>query len=276
MEIGDYKPTDAEVNRYFTEVEDYYTRITPKQYHPTKDEIAFIIRNIPVEITGDPTEELEVSNFKDLERIETNRIRGGMCLVLLDGLPLKAEKVLKRIKKYPKEYLLENWLWLEKFIDLKHKIHAAKTLDAKNIDRYSPSAKYISKVLGGRPIIAYPATIGGFALRYGRSRTGGLASTSIHPATMHLTEFLAFGTQAAIELPGKATVCTPCDTIEGPTVRLKNGNVVKITTSKQAIAIKNQVDQILFLGDILVPFGEFLSNNHVLLPAKYCEEWWAL
>lgn len=274
--IGSYKPTDVEINRYFTEVEDYYTRITPKQYHPTKEEIAFIIKNIPVEITGDPTEELEVSNFKDLERIETNRIRGGMCLVLLDGLPLKAEKVLKRIKKYPKEYDLGNWMWLEKFIELKHQIHAEKKMFFEETARYSPSAKYITKVLGGRPIISYPASKGGFALRYGRSRTGGLASTAMHPATMFITEFLAIGTQAAIELPGKATVCTPCDSIEGPTVKLKDGSVIKIHDSATAIKIKNDVKEILFLGDLLVPYGEFLSNNHVLLPAKYCPEWWAL
>lgn len=272
--IGAYQPTEVEINRYVTEVEDYFTRVTPKQYHPTPEEMRFIITNIPVEITGDPTEELEVSNYKDLERIETNKIRGGMCLVLLDGLPLKAEKVLKRVRSYPEEYNLKNWLWLDPFIELKHKIHAAVKIEGEEHARYTPSAKYIANVLGGRPIISYPATAGGFMLRYGRSRTGGLASTAVHPATMHLTEFMAIGTQLAIEAPGKATVCTPCDSIEGPVVLLNDGSVVDLETKEEVQQVKSKVRKILSLGDLLIPYGEFVSNGHVLLPAKYCEEWW--
>lgn len=270
--VGEYKPDENEINRYVTEVEDYYTRVTPKQYHPTREEIEMIIKNIPVEITGDPTEKLEVSNYKDLPRVETNRIRGGMCLVLLDGVPLKAEKLLARVKKYPPEYRLENWLWLEKFIVLKHKIHAEKKQETGA--KYVPNTKYLSKVIAGRPVISFPAKPGGFRLRYGRPRTGGLAAVAIHPATMYLTEFLAVGTQIATELPGKASVCSACDTIDPPTVLLKNGDVIDLHTREDAIKFRAQVQKVLALGDILVPFGEFVSNNHVLLPAAYVEEWW--
>ncbi len=270
-----YKPTKEEIMRYYTEVEDYYNRVSKKQYHPTKEEIEIIINNIPVEITGDPTEKIEVSNYKDLERVETNKIRGGMCLILLDGLPLKAEKVLKRIKKYGEEFGLSHWKWLEKFIDLKHRIHAAVKVDVSKDVKYIPSTKYLEKIVAGRPIIAHPAKKGAFRLRYGRSRTGGIASTSIHPATAHLIDFLALGTQLAMEAPGKATVVTVCDSIEGPIVLLKDGSVVELKTKQDVEKFKEDIDKILSLGDILIPFGEFISNNHVLLPAAFCEEWWS-
>lgn len=279
LEIGEYKPNEGEVNRYFVEVEDYYTRVTAKQYHPTKEEMTMIIRNTPVEITGDPTEELEVSNFKDLPRVETNKIRGGMCLILLDGIPLKAEKVLGRVKKYPDDYNLKNWLWLADFVKLKNSIHAAKKVELKdnpNAAKYTPKDTYLSKVLAGRPIFSHPSKRGGFRLRYGRSRTGGLAATSMHPAVMWLTEFIAVGTQLATEFPGKATVCAPCDTIEPPVVKLHNGNILELKTHEDVKKNKNAVISILSMGDILVPYGEFVSNNHMLMPSAYCEEWWLL
>ena len=274
--IAAYIPKGVELQRYSTEVEDYYSRVTAKQYHPTKEEIEFIIANVPVEINGDPTEKLEVSNFKDLERVETNQIRGGMCLVLLDGLPLKAEKMLKRIMKYPDEYGLKHWLWLKKFIAMKKKIHAAPSSKGKEDIKYIPNAKYIDKIIAGRPVFSYPAEPGGFRLRYGRSRTGGLASTSVHPLTMHLVPFLAVGTQIAMEFPGKATVCTPCDTMEGPVILLKNGDVIEIETKEQIKKLKPELKTILSLGDALIPYGEFVSNGHMLLPSSYVEEWWAL
>src|SRR5690606_9227719 len=96
----------------------------------------------------------------------------------------------------------------------------------------------------------------------------------IHPATMEIVEFLAVGTQMKIERPGKGNCVVPCDSIEGPLVKLQDGSVVKVTSVAQARKIKHQVDEILFLGDMLVAFGEFLRNNHVLLPAGWCEEWW--
>ncbi len=273
--VGPYKPSDTEIKRYVTEVEDYYSRVTAKQYHPTKEEIELIIKNVEIEMTGDPTEKLEVSNYKDLERVETNKIRGGMCLVLLDGLPLKAEKLLKRIRKYPKEYKLTHWRWLNKFIKLKQSIHAAVKTEDENPAKYTPSAKYMSKVIAGRPVFSFPGTPGGFRLRYGRSRTGGLASTSMSTAAMNLLEFPAIGTQIAMEFPGKATVSTGCDTIEPPVVLLKDGTVLELKTQEEIQKFRKNVEEIISLGDILIPFGEFVSNGHILLPSPYVEEWWA-
>ena len=52
------------------------------QYSPKPDEVPSIaVKNIPVEVTGEPTDKIEVSH-RDLERVETNNIRGGALLQL--------------------------------------------------------------------------------------------------------------------------------------------------------------------------------------------------
>jgi len=95
--IEKYDPTPDEINRYYTEVTDYYERVERKQYKPEKEEMDIIIKNISVEINGDPTSDIEVSNYKNLPRIETNRIRGGMSLVLTDGV-VKYPKIWKQLE----------------------------------------------------------------------------------------------------------------------------------------------------------------------------------
>src|SRR3989338_2571253 len=94
-----YDPEEVEINRYTVEVHDYHERVTNLQYHPSDEELKFILSHLPVEVDGDPTEKIEVSNYKDLPRIETNLIRGGVALVLADGLTQKAPKVWKRLSK---------------------------------------------------------------------------------------------------------------------------------------------------------------------------------
>ncbi len=275
--IAPYEPTEEEKKRYAIEIEDY-SRLVGMQYEPTEEEVVFIVSHVPVCMTGSPTEDYEVSNYKDLPRVPTNRIRGGMCLVVGEGLTLKAKKLLKRINKIGKEFGLEDWLWLEEYNKIKDRIHAVKTPSSSDGGdvKYIPSTKFIERVIAGRPVLAYPARPGGLRLRYGRSRTCGIAATSLHPAMMHLVEFVAVGTQLATELPGKATVATPCDRIEPPVVLLDDGEVRYVCSREEAEELRPRVKKILSLGDILIPFGEFWSQGHVLLPGAYCEEWWAL
>jgi DNA polymerase II large subunit len=64
------------------------------------------------------------------------------------------------------------------------------------------------------------------------------------------------------------------DSIEGPIVKLKNGTVARAFDEEEALKIRDDVEEVLFGGDILIGFGEFLENNHPLLPSGYCEEWW--
>ena len=118
---------------------------------------------------------------------------------------------------------------------------------------------------------------GGFRLRYGRSRNTGFAAAGFNPATLHLLGgFLAVGTQMKLERPGKACGVVPVDTIEGPTVRLTGGEVIRVDDEKTALTLVNKVERILDVGEILIAYGDFLENNHPLVPAGYCEEWWLL
>ncbi|MFZ0442085.1 MAG: DNA polymerase II large subunit [Methanobacterium sp.] len=260
--LDKYKPIDTEIERYVEEVELYESEVTNLQYSPKPDEVRIAAKHIPVEVTGEPTDKIEVSH-RDLERVETNNIRGGALLAIAEGVIQKAPKVLK----YAKKLKIDGWEWLGDF---------SKSSDSENDDGDTPKVddKYMRDIIGGRPVLAYPHAKGGFRLRYGRSRNAGLAAMGIHPATMEIVEFLAVGTQMKIERPGKGNCVVPVDSIEGPIVKMKDGSVVKVESEQQGKKIKYQVDEIIFLGDMLVPFGEFLRNNHVLLPAGWCEEWW--
>jgi DNA polymerase II large subunit len=92
---------------------------------------------------------------------------------------------------------------------------------------------------------------------------------------MHVVDdFLATGTQIKTERPGKAAGVVPVDSIEGPTVRLANGDVRRIDDPGEAKDLRNGVDAVLDLGEYLVNFGEFVENNHPLAPASYTVEWW--
>jgi DNA polymerase II large subunit len=96
----------------------------------------------------------------------------------------------------------------------------------------------------------------------------------IHPATMLVVEsFLAAGTQMRLELPGKGGVSVPVDSLEPPVVLLKNGSVVRVSIENFK-DVKGKIEKILFLGDMLISFGDFLYCNKALLPSGYVEEWW--
>ena len=263
--IEEFKPIDDEIERYVEEVELYESEVTNLQYSPTPEEVRFAARHIPVEVSGEQTDQVEVSH-RDLERVETNNIRGGALLAMVEGVIQKSKKIHKISKT-----LGLDWEWLSEFS--KPKKDDSSSDDGGDSDIVS-EPKYIQDIIGGRPILGYPSEKGGFRLRYGRSRNTGLATMGVHPATMALLEFLAVGTQLKIEYPGKGNCVVPVDSIEGPTVKLRNGDVVIIDSIKQAHELKKDVVEILFLGDMLVAFGEFLRNNQPLYPSGWCEEWW--
>lgn len=259
--IDNYRPTETEINRYIEEINACHNLVDRLQYKPTDEEIRIIVENCPVQIDGEPTSDKEVSVYKNVPGVETNRIRGGMALVIGEGIALKKAKVLKISQQYGL-----GWEWLEKLI----KIKKADSREESQKDAY------LADIVGGRPIFSYPGYKGGFRLRYGRCRTSGIAAKSIHPATMYiLGGFPAIGTQFKVEKPGKGTAITPCETIEGPVVKLMDGSVVRVEGIDSAKKLAPMVSEILFLGDLLISYGDFSKSNHVLLPAGYCEEWWA-
>ena len=277
MGYAKYDPTDEEVNRYAAEVHDYHERVTNLQYHPSDDELKFLVKHLPVEVDGDPTEKFEVSNYKDVPRISTNLIRGGMCLVLAEGLSQKAPKLWKKLQNWGEELGID-WSFLADFLDLQKKIKAKGAVKQDDGDdaKLKPNYTFIADLVAGRPILTHPMRKGGFRLRYGRTRLTGFSTAGMHPATLVvLDKYIAIGTQLKVERPGKAATVSLCDSINGPIVKMKDGSVKYLATESEAKLIAKDVDEIIFLGDILFNYGDFSENGHMLVPAGYCEEWWA-
>ena len=275
-----YKPTDDEIERYVEEVELYESEVTNLQYSPTADEVRFAANNIPVEVTGETTDSIEVSH-RDLPRVETNNIRGGALLAMVEGVIQKSKKIHKIANKLK----LDKWEFLLEYAKPKSDDSSDNksddSLEEGDVETYPGEvddkpifAKYIQDIIGGRPVLSYPSEKGGFRLRYGRSRNTGLATMGVHPAAMEIIEYIAVGTQMKIERPGKGNCVVPVDSIEGPIVKLKNGDVLRVDSIKLARKIKKNIAEILFLGDMLIAFGEFLRNNQPMLPAGWCQEWW--
>jgi DNA polymerase II large subunit len=261
--LAEFRPTDDEVERYVEEVNLYDERQARLQYRAPDDEVRLIARNCPVCVTGDQTSEFDVEVYKNLERVKTNRVRGGMCLVVSEGIASKAAKVVK----FAKEFSL-GWEWLQAIV---------KVGKAKEKNELRPLEKFMEDMVAGRPVFAYPSAAGAFRLRYGRARNTGLNARGIHPATMYvLDEFPAVGTQIKPERPGKGMTVAPVDSIEPPVVRLRNGRVLRVDSVTTALQVKDQIEEVLFLGDLLVPFGDFLKSNHPIAESAWCEEWYAL
>ncbi|MCX8176773.1 MAG: DNA polymerase II large subunit [Candidatus Bathyarchaeota archaeon] len=249
-----YKPTEEEIARFIEELRLYERSVSRFQYHVSDEELRKALHWIPVEVTGTETDPFEVSSYRNLPRIETNRVRGGALRVVNDGIIGRASKVLAIIEKLG----IPGWDWLKEIRKMSGK----------------KSAGFMDDIVAGRPIFSFPSIRGGFRLRYGRSRNTGLTAVGIHPAAMLvLQNFIAAGTQLRLELPGKGGIALPVDSIEPPVVRLNNGSVVKVSVDNFH-SIKESIEKILFLGDILVSFGDFLYQGRGLCPSGYVEEWW--
>ena len=264
-----FDPDENEVKRYITENYDYHERITNLQYLPSEEEIAFLAKNLPIQISGEASETREVSNYKDLARVEANFIRGGMCLIFSEGLAQKAQKGLRLLKGVKEKGLVSTgWDFLEEYIIL-HKKREKGSVDT--------SPTYIKDIVAGRPVFGHPSRSGGFRFRYGRSRTGGFSATAVHPATMAISNnFLSSGTQLKIEKPTKGCAISVCDFIDGPIVKLKNGSVRKIKDFEEARKIYKDVEEIIYLGDLLFSLDDVVNRNYELLKQGYVEEWWYL
>ena len=271
--IGQYKAQRAEIERVLEEIQLYHTRAARLQYLPSEQDIRVILENCPVCVDGLPTEDLEVSIHRNLKRLDidgnetviTNRIRGGVALVTCEGIAQKAKNVLK----YSKMAGLD-WNWLSSIIRVGKSTAQANSKE----ERHDPA--FLTELVGGRPVLAYPDYKGAFRLRYGRSRLTGIAAKGVSPATMIILEdFVAIGTQIKIEKPGKGSVAMPVDTIEGPFVKLKSGEAMRINSAELARKIRNEVAKILSVGDMLITLGDFKKTNTPLSQSSYVEEFWA-
>ena len=171
-----YKPTPEEISRFVEELRLYERSVGRFQYHIPDEELKKALDLLPVEVTGTESDPIEVSSYRNLPRVETNRVRGGALRVVNDGIVGRALKVHIIVDKLG----YKGWDWLRDF---------KKKSEKK-------SSGFMDDVIAGRPIFSFPSRRGGFRLRYGRSRNTGLAAVGIHPATMCVVEnFLAAGTQ---------------------------------------------------------------------------------
>ncbi|MHB1829867.1 MAG: DNA polymerase II large subunit [Candidatus Micrarchaeaceae archaeon] len=268
--IGAYKPTHDEIERYVEEVELYHSRSARLQYKPSDDDLRTIISNCPVCVDGVPSDMIEVGVHANLKRMGydgkevhmSNRVRGGVPLVLCEGIAQKAKKLIREVKPFGLE-----WDWLNGIIKV----------DIKKSEQDKPQVGFLDELVAGRPILAYPGHIGGFRLRYGRSRFTGIAAKGFSPATMIMAmSFIAVGTQLKMESAGKGCIAVPVDSLEGPFVKLKSGESMRINDAETAMMYKGQVEKIFSLGDILITFGDFRKSNSQLKPTSYVEELWEL
>ena len=258
--LGKYKATEVDAKRFVEELRLYEREVARFQYHVPDEELYNAILKLPVEITGVETDPVEVVSYRNVPRIETNRVRGGALRVVNDGLIGRSQKVLKIVERLD----LPGWDWLR---DLRQPSPEAD--EVKEL-------MFMEDVVAGRPIFSFPGALGGFRLRYGRTRATGMAAIGIHPATMvALDDFPATGTQLRIERPGKAGIITPVDTVEPPIVKLTDGSVVRLDSAEQARQVQKSIQSVLFVGDLLISYGEFLENNRPLASPGFAEEWWA-
>jgi DNA polymerase II large subunit len=264
-----YDPTEDEVKRTVSELTDFHERIANLQYMPTEEEIIFLAQNIPIQIAGEPSERLEVSNYKNLERVHTNFLRSGFCLIFGEGLSQKAAKGFRLLNMIKKNGIESTGFdFLEEYIKIHEKREKGKS---------DESPTYIKDLVAGRPVFGHPSRSGGFRFRYGRSRVSGFSATSLHPATMAATDgFIAIGTQLKIEKPTKGCVVTSCDVIDGPIVKLFSGSVRKLKSKEEAKKLYSDIEEIIYLGDILFPFSDVANRNAKLIKPGYVEEWWHL
>ncbi len=257
--LGRYKATELEAKRFVEELRLYEREVARFQFKVSDEELFNSIMRLPVEVNGVETDPVEVTAYRNVPRVETNRVRGGALRVIHDGLIGRSQKVLKIVDGLG----IEGWSWLREV-----KPPVAEADEAGEF-------MFMEDVLAGRPIFSFPQVQGGFRLRYGRARNTGLAAVGLHPSTMIvLGKFIATGTQLRMEKPGKAGIAASVDSIEPPVVKLTDGSVVRLSDPQQAERTLDSINKILFLGDILVGFGEFLENNRPLLPSGFVEEWW--
>jgi DNA polymerase II large subunit len=262
LNLDKWQPSEDAVNRFIEEMRLYERSVRRFQYHVTDEDLELAMKALPVEPTGVSTDPYEVSNYRDVPGIETNRLRGGVLIVVVDGIVGRARKLCGLCENMG----IEGWEWLNKLGQKKSE---------ENGESKKPTAQFMEEIIVGRPVFSFPNREGGFRLRYGRARTTGLAACGIHPATMvTLNKFMNTGLQLRVELPGKSAAVCPVDSIETPVVRLKNGSLIRISDEKQAWEVYDDVESILFNGDILFNAGDFIQFNHPLLPAGYDEEQW--
>ena len=267
--VDAYKPSPDEVERVKEEFGLYRGNL---QYRPPPEEVDTIVRACPVMVNGESTEDIECAGYGRVRNIDEARIRGGVLLVIGEGLCLKAPK----IQRHTERLNVPGWDFISAFAN-KGKEKSNESESNGFTSRKVPViSKFMKDIIAGRPVFGAPLEPGGFRLRYGRARPSGLAAGSCNAASMSaMDDFIAVGTQMKIERPGKACAITPCDIADGPWAILRNGEFKQYNDSDSFNKDRSQVASIWDNGELVLGYGEFMENNKNLVPAAYSHDWWA-
>ncbi len=261
MGLERYRPTSDEVGRYVEELRVYEREVGNFQYRVSDNDVRTAILNLPVEIDGVETDPVEVVVHRGLDRVGTDRVRGGALRVLNDGVIGRSRKLLNLVS----ELSIPNWDWLGQISSV-----------GAVVDETRAEASHFKEVISGRPVLCFPGRRGAFRLRYGRACNTGLSTVGFHPAVAAILDWpIVPGTQVKLDVPGKAATVAWTDSLDPPVVKLMNGSVVNVSSTDEADSLRSSVQSVLHLGDILVNFGDFLENNIRLQPSGYVEEWWS-
>jgi DNA polymerase II large subunit len=259
--LAPYRARDEEIARYIEELRVYEREVGNFQYRVSDSDVRVALSNLPVEIDGVETDPFEVVVHRNLKRVATDRVRGGALRVLNDGVIGRAHKLAKILK----ELQLTGWEWLPE-------LKGGKQQSTGETEKVGA---HFEEVISGRPVISSPNTRGGLRIRYGRAMNTGLSTVGIHPAIPALLDnCVVVGTQVKVDLPGKAATIAFVDSIEGPTVRLKDGSVRRVNSLSEAERLHDALELIIDMGDALISYGDFLENNKTLGPSPYVTEWW--
>jgi len=259
--LSPYRAREEEIARYIEELRVYEREVGSFQYRVSDSDVRVALSNLPVEIDGVETDPFEVVVHRNLKRVSTDRVRGGALRVLNDGVIGRAHKLAKILK----DLQLTGWDWLP---DLK----GGKQQSTGETEKVGA---HFEEVISGRPVISSPNTRGGLRIRYGRAMNTGLSTVGIHPAIPALLDnCVVVGTQVKVDLPGKAATIAFVDSIEGPTIRLKDGSVRRVNSLADAERFHDSLELVLDMGDALISYGDFLENNKTLGTSPYVTEWW--
>jgi DNA polymerase II large subunit len=259
--LSPYRARDEEIARYIEELRVYEREVGSFQYRVSDSDVRVALSNLPVEIDGVETDPFEVVVHRNLKRVATDRVRGGALRVLNDGVIGRAHKLGKILK----ELQLTGWEWLPE-------LKGGKQQSSGETEKVGA---HFEEVISGRPVISSPNTRGGLRIRYGRAMNTGLSTVGIHPAIPALLDdCVVVGTQVKVDIPGKAATIAFVDSIEGPTIRLKDGSIRRVNTLSEAERFHDSLELILDMGDALISYGDFLENNKTLGPSPYVTEWW--
>ena len=267
--VDAYKPSPDEVERVKEEFGLYRGNL---QYRPPPEEVDTIVRACPVMVNGESTEDIECAGYGRVRNIDEARIRGGVLLVIGEGLCLKAPK----LQRHTERLNVPGWDFISAFANKGKEKSSESESNGFSSRKVPVISKFMKDIIAGRPVFGAPLEPGGFRLRYGRARPSGLAAGSCNAASMSaMDDFIAVGTQMKIERPGKACAITPCDIAEGPWAILRNGEFKQYNDSASFNKDRSQIASIWDNGELVLGYGEFMENNKNLVPAAYSHDWWA-